>query len=103
NGFMKNPGLFEGLMEAAENAISHAYPVEYEPEHPFAGHRWWGASCFNLSENRLRFFIFDQGAGIPFTLPKGPFWERILAFVAESSGGLISDDAHMLKAAFEVG
>lgn len=103
NGFTKNPSLFEGLMEAAENAISHAYPPDFEPEHPFAGHRWWGASCFDLNENRLRFFIFDQGAGIPFTLPKGPLWESILAFVAERSGGLISDDAHMLRAAFEVG
>ncbi|MGO4619026.1 hypothetical protein [Ensifer sp. 2TAB8] len=102
-GFTTRPELFEGLMEAAENAISHAYPPEYAPPHPYAGHRWWGASCFDLTENRLRFFIFDQGAGIPFTLPKGPLWERMLAAVSKHSGGLISDDAHMLKAAFEVG
>lgn len=102
-GFTTRPKVFEGLMEAAENAISHAYPVEYDPPHPYAGHRWWGASCFNLAEGRLRFFIFDQGAGIPFTLPKGPLWEHIISFVADHTGGLISDDAHMLKAAFEIG
>lgn len=102
-GFTTRPKVFEGLMEAAENAISHAYPDDYDPRHPYAGHRWWGASCFDLNGRRLRFFIFDQGAGIPFTLPKGPLWEHILAFVADYSGGLVSDDAHMLKAAFEVG
>ncbi|UCI24590.1 hypothetical protein [Mesorhizobium sp. B2-8-5] len=102
-GFTRKPELFEGLMEAAENAISHAYPSDFQPTHPYAGHRWWGASCLDIKEMRLRFFIFDQGAGIPFTLPKGPLYERILAFVAERSAGLISDDAHMLRAAFEVG
>lgn len=102
-GFTSRPQVFEGLMEAAENAIAHAYPSEYEPDHPFAGHRWWGASCLDMAAGRLRFFIFDQGAGIPFTLPKGPLWERILSAVSAGTGGLISDDAHMLKAAFEVG
>lgn len=103
NGFTKNPKVFDGLMEAAENAISHAYPTDFEPRHPFAGHRWWGASCLDIAGKRIRFFIFDQGAGIPFTLPKGALWEHIVAFLAERSGGLISDDAVMLKAAFEAG
>lgn len=102
-GFTSRPEVFDGLMEAAENAIAHAYPDEFEPSHPFSGHRWWGASCFDVADKRLRFFIFDQGAGIPFTLPKGPLWERILAAVSAGTGGLVSDDAHMLKAAFEVG
>jgi hypothetical protein len=102
-GFTTRPELFEGLMEAAENAISHAYPADYVPAHPYAGHRWWGASSFDLANSRLRFFIFDQGAGIPYTVPKGPMWEHILAYVAQWSGGLISDDAHMLRSAFEVG
>lgn len=101
--FTTQPSLFEGLMEAAENAISHAYPDEYVPQHPYAGHRWWGASCLDLEEMRLRFFIFDQGAGIPFTLPRGPLSERIRQLLADATGGYIHDDAEMLKAAFEIG
>lgn len=100
-GFTSRPDMFEGLMEAAENAISHAYPKDYSPPYPFAGHRWWGASCLDLRQKRLRFFIYDQGAGIPFTLPKGQLWERIRAFLSER--GVLSDDAHTLRAAFEVG
>lgn len=102
-GFTRRPQLYEGLSEAVENAISHAYPADYEPKHPFAGHRWWGASSLNLSEQRLRFFIFDQGAGIPFTLPKGALWEQLVPLLATLTGGLVSEDAPMLKAAFEVG
>jgi hypothetical protein len=52
---------------------------------------------------RLRFFIFDQGAGIPSTLPTGPLREWILSFLAETSAGVFSNDAQMLRAAFEVG
>ena len=102
-GFTTRPTVFEGLMEAAENAISHAYPNEYVPLHPYAGHRWWGASFLDLQRMRLRFFIFDQGAGIPSTLPTGPLREWILSFLAETSAGVFSNDAQMLRAAFEVG
>lgn len=103
SGFTKSPEMFAGLMEAAENAISHGYPENYSPLHPYAGHRWWGASCLDPRNMTLRFFVFDQGAGIPFTLPTATFYEQVRARLSHFFGDLIPNDSLMLKAALEVG
>lgn len=102
-GFTKNPDMFAGLMEAAENAIAHGYPDGYKPKHQFAGHRWWAASCLDPRSMTLRFFVFDQGAGIPFTLPTATFYEQIRATLAQLFGDFIPNDSVMLRAALEVG
>lgn len=99
-GFTKNPEVYAGMTEAAENAVVHAYPADFVPRHRFAGHRWWGASCLDLSNKSLRFFIFDQGAGIPFTLPTIGWYENIRAFAA--SLNVAPNDTVMLRAALEV-
>lgn len=103
NGFTSNPEMFAGLSEAAENAIAHAYPPEYEPPHQYAGHRWWGASCLDVENMKLRFFIFDQGSGIPFTLPSVDWYESIRIRLSVFTGGIIGSDSLMLKAALETG
>lgn len=100
-GFTNRPGVYDGLTEAAENAIAHAYPADFEPKHPFAGHRWWGVSCLDMTDMRLRLFIFDHGAGIPYTVPRVSWFEEIRNLISQL--GLISDDAQMLRAAFQVG
>ncbi|NSX87628.1 hypothetical protein G6L86_18655 [Agrobacterium tumefaciens] len=102
-GFTKNPEMFAGLMEAAENAIAHGYPENYKPPHPFAGHRWWAASCLDPHLMTLRFFVYDQGAGIPFTLPTATIYEQVRARLAQVFGDLIPNDSLMLRAALEVG
>jgi hypothetical protein len=102
-GFTKKPEMYAGLMEAAENAINHAYPDGYVPTHPFAGHRWWAASCLDTEKMILRFFVFDQGAGIPHTLPTATVWEQVRAKIAVLLGDFIPNDSLMLKSALEVG
>ncbi|WP_247997405.1 hypothetical protein [Brucella tritici] len=102
-GFTSSPEMFAGLMEAAENAINHGYPENYSPQHVFAGHRWWAASCIDLNNMALRFFVFDQGAGIPFTLPHATLYEQIRAKIALITSDLFPNDSHMLRAALEVG
>ncbi|MCL6708615.1 hypothetical protein M8R20_16600 [Pseudomonas sp. R2.Fl] len=102
-GFTKNPEMFAGLMEAVENAIAHGYPEGYQPRHPFAGHRWWAASCLDPNKMALRFFVFDQGAGIPHTLPAATFYEQIRARLAQLTRDIFSNDSIMLRAALEVG
>lgn len=101
--FTKNPQMYAGLMEAVENAISHAYPPDYEPRHRFAGHRWWAASSIDTTKGALRFFVFDQGAGIPHTLPSSTLWESLRTRIAQLTQGIVSNDSQMLKAALEVG
>ena len=100
NGFTSNPEVYAGLTEAAENAITHAYPADFEPRHRYAGHRWWGASCLDLANMNLRFFIFDQGAGIPYTLPSVGWYETVREFAAKL--GLAENDTVMLRAAMEL-
>ncbi|MGV8830415.1 MAG: hypothetical protein ACOH2N_00445 [Devosia sp.] len=102
-GFTNNATVYEGLTEAVENAISHAYPDDYTPTHPFAGHRWWGAGCIEISTMRLRFFVFDQGAGIPHTLPTADVFEGIAAWLAAHFSDVVHNDTLMLRAALEVG
>ena len=101
--FTNNAAVYEGLSEAVENAISHAYPDGFEPRHPFAGHRWWGAGCIEISTMRLRFFVFDQGAGIPHTLPTADIFEGVAAWLASQFPGIVHNDTMMLRAALEVG
>jgi len=103
DGFTEKSVLYDGLVEAAENAISHAYPRDYKPIHKYAGHRWWGASCLDFRTKSLRFFIFDQGAGIPHTLPRSGIWELIRRQTSELSIGLLNDDGYILEKAFELG
>ncbi|MGQ3211612.1 MAG: hypothetical protein ACT6T2_10910 [Shinella sp.] len=103
DGFTNNPEMFAGLMEAAENAIAHAYPADYVPRHAFAGHRWWAAGCLDMKRAALRFFVFDQGAGIPHTLPSATFYEHVRARISSAFGDMFPNDSVMLKAALEVG
>lgn len=101
--FTTNPQMYAGLSEAAENAVIHAYEDEAHPTFPYAGKRWWGASCLNIETMSLRFFIFDQGVGIPATLPTKDAWELIRSLATTLTGGAIPNDSFMLRAALEVG
>jgi hypothetical protein len=47
--------------------------------------------------------VFDQGAGIPYTLPANALYESIRVAVAKYTSDLIPSDALMLKAAMETG
>lgn len=99
-GFVDRPMVYDGLTEAAENAISHGYPPDFQPELLSAGKRWWGASCLDLEDMRLRFFIFDQGAGIPFTLPSVGWYEQVRELL--SNWGIGQNDTLLLRAALQV-
>lgn len=103
HGFTGKPALYEGLIEATENAIMHAYPSDYQPKHTTAGHRWWCASCLDMQKEILRFFVYDQGAGIPYTLPRSGVWEGILQFAAKLGVSGRMEDGVLLDNAFEVG
>lgn len=104
-GFTARPDLYDGLVEAAENAIAHAYPPadDFTPKFPFAGQRWWGAGCLDPIAMRLRFFIYDQGAGIPYTLPRSEWAEQLRAILSSVSAGWFADDGRLLRAALELG
>ncbi|MGR3435745.1 MAG: hypothetical protein ACU0CO_12785 [Shimia sp.] len=55
-----------GFAEAMFNSVEHAYSDAIEPRFPYScGKRWWAAGCFDPVTSSLRFFMYDQGVGIP--------------------------------------
>lgn len=68
---IKKHFLFEGLSEAITNVGQHAY---HNPS-PFTVQQWWMSASFNEDGRELCVTFFDQGEGIPHTLPRAYFFE----------------------------
>ncbi|MEL7098303.1 MAG: hypothetical protein AAGM84_05685 [Pseudomonadota bacterium] len=99
--FEAKKSLFGALDEAMMNCLDHGYiNIDgHEPRYPYAGHRWWATSCIDLRNGSLRFFVYDQGIGIPACIPTNDdFWGRIKARFPS-----LESDAARIEAAFEVG
>ena len=93
--------IYASLTEAMSNVIHHAYPLlQGRPMHVMRG-RWWMAGSIDHQKNELMIIFYDQGVGIPATLPiKHPaeIWRKIL-----SNLGLRANDGTMIKAATLLG
>lgn len=94
--------VFDALVEAVSNCIEHAYIKTVDnPKYPYAGHRWWATSCYDPAKDSLRFFVYDQGVGIPASLPMNEdFWSSIGKVIKRLAS---KTDASLVEAAFEVG
>jgi hypothetical protein len=80
--------LSTALAEASLNSVQHAY-THNNVHYPVADHRWWAAASYEDDGNVVKFFVYDQGAGIPNTLPKTPVGKEIInLFSARSSDGV---------------
>lgn len=66
--------LFDGLSEAITNVGQHAYPD------PAFFKQWWLSASVDRKDNSLCVMFYDQGVGIPTTLPKAHFFEGIKEF-----------------------
>lgn len=107
--FDRKKYIFDGLSEAVSNCIDHAYSVD-EPGMPLrVSGRWWATSCYDPDTDSLRFFVYDQGVGIPRTLTDKEEWKPLLDRMLQVLGaatdalGLTKGDAEIVRAAFEVG
>jgi hypothetical protein len=58
--------LFEGLSEAITNVGQHAYPRDYLDK---SKKQWWLSASYRKTERELVVMFYDQGTGIPNTLP----------------------------------
>lgn len=90
---IKKQLLFEGLSEAITNVCQHAYPEG--PGYPVK--QWWLSGSYNRDDGRLCVTFYDQGAGIPETLPRSKIFEIIKATFGQWS------DSQKIEAAMEVG
>ena len=70
---IKRHFLFEGLSEAITNVGQHAYRdvADYRRK------QWWLSASFNAESRHLCVTFYDQGDGIPHTLPRSRWFEVI--------------------------
>ncbi|EEW24043.1 hypothetical protein [Rhodobacter ferrooxidans] len=102
--FRQDPTIYAALTEAAYNSTLHAYPTDHNYEFQPLWKRWWATACWSPQESAVRFMIYDQGVGIPATLPRSQKWERIREYISKVPliGGFSNDASAMIEAAIEV-
>jgi hypothetical protein len=70
--------VYAALVEAIKNVKHHAYPDadEYLDRLPTVS-TWWAAGAFDPDQQVLQFVVYDQGVGIPATLPRQTFFQSV--------------------------
>lgn len=69
--------IFAALVEAIQNVRQHAYPADAAPSAVERVGKWWAAGAYDPDHETLQFVVYDQGVGIPATLPRQGFWSSI--------------------------
>lgn len=85
--------IYGALCEAMTNVGQHAYKfADATWPAPYARF-WWATGAFRKDTKTLHFFVYDQGVGIPRTLPRSKLWEQIAALRFERSDASLIDAA----------
>jgi len=93
--------LYRGLTEAMTNVVQHAYPPDAPGPRRFKS-RWWLVGHIDKQKQQLMVMLFDQGVGIPKTLPKNYNAELITAMLG-SLGIITPRHAEFIQAAMALG
>ena len=84
--------FYVAISEAMVNAAQHAYPDSLDAPKP----NWWLSASWDAQTNELVVLIYDQGIGIPESLPRqGVVEKAIHAF-------FINDHSRLIRAAHEL-
>ncbi len=94
--------LFKAITEAMTNVSKHAYPVRLKNDPSILYKRWWMTGSFNEKKNSISIIFFDQGVGIPSTLP-AKYPKEILFSFLNGLGLNINNDGALIMAAMELG
>lgn len=91
--------IYKALTEAMTNTRQHAYPngMVGFPKRPPA--KWWAGGSWSPDHNRVHVMIYDQGVGIPATLPRSKIWRQALDLLR---GREEISDAGLIDAAMEL-
>jgi len=102
NGINKWTFLHTGLGEAITNVSHHAYPEDFETRIPRK--QWFLTGSYHEPSRTLKVAFYDQGIGIPKTLPASKIKERIADFFAKSGINALEQkrDEIQLQAAVEI-
>ncbi len=85
--------LSTALAEASLNSVQHAYSYG-QSTIPVQDHRWWAAASYEDNGNTVKFFVYDQGAGIPATLPKTTVGKELLKIFGAKGDGVSKFSTH---------
>ena len=92
--------LHGGLDEAITNVGHHAYPQNCSIRQV---HRnWYLTGSFNAASKELKVVFYDQGIGIPRSLPSSKLWERILSRLSSLPAVEARKHATLIRAAMNV-
>ncbi|HUW25962.1 MAG TPA: hypothetical protein VMW07_05485 [Gallionella sp.] len=89
-----------GLDEAITNVSHHAYPDNGMISEN--NKNWYLTGSYNGSSKELKIVFYDQGIGIPKSLPASKIWERALEVLSLFPAGERKLDEVLLKAAVEL-
>lgn len=94
--------LHSGLDEAITNVGHHAYPDSGDEE--CVHKNWYLTGAFDKNARTLKIVFYDQGIGIPRSLPESSVWERVINYMERLGveGAEKKKDELLLKAAVEV-
>ncbi|CQH25220.1 hypothetical protein ACQIBV_003826 [Yersinia enterocolitica] len=92
--------LQSGMSEAITNVSQHAYPVH--EGYLDADKNWYLTGSYDEVNKILKIVFYDQGIGIPKSLPASQIWERILSMLSKFSSMERKRDEVLLKAAVEL-
>lgn len=97
--------LKSGIDEAITNVGHHAYPSAdriIESKACESKH-WYLTGAYDTRTRSLKVSFYDQGVGIPRTLPSSTIKERIVSFLSSLPAVDRKKDEMLLKAAMETG
>ncbi len=99
--------MVRGLNEAVLNIHQHAYEEEIKNNYPpMPNKRWWIAGYRDAVAKEIGFIAFDQGVGIPATLPlkHAEYLGDLMAAASQViRGGVATNDHLLIARAFELG
>lgn len=91
------PTVYTAVAEALAN-VGHAYPSWFSTWPYRTAKQWWASGFWEPSTSTVGIQLYDQGAGIPLTLPKQTHYPRLLrALDPEAS------PSGLIKAALQYG
>lgn len=95
--------VYEAISEAIANT-RHAYPTGAEIWPLKAKGYWWATGTWNSATDVVSIQLYDQGVGIPATLPKSEHWSDVIK-LAGLGDRLHPErkDHRLIEAALEVG
>jgi len=92
--------LHSGLSEAIVNVSHHAYPDRNG--YSEIDKNWYLTASYNLLNRELKVVFYDQGIGIPKSLPASEIWEKVWEFLSIFPIADRKKDEVLLKAAVEL-